>query len=84
MDRVFLLGILAALFTSGGFLPQVIKAQKLKHTKDLSLIMYVMFSFGLILWIFYGFFLKQTPIIVANAVTLFLCLYLIVLKIKYG
>jgi len=77
-------GAIAALLTTIAFFPQVIKAHRTRQTKDLSLIMYVMLSIGLILWTTYGILLGQVPIIAANAVTLVLCLYIVFLKIKYG
>lgn len=84
MDYLFLVGIFAAALTTSAFLPQVIKAHESKHTKDLSLVMYVLFSLGLILWIAYGIMLFSVPVIIANVVTLGLSLYLIYLKVKYG
>ena len=83
MDYLFIIGILAGTFTTISFLPQVIKAYQSKHTKDLSMIMFVVFSIGLVLWIVYGIILKALPVILANSVTLLLCLYLIYLKLKY-
>ncbi len=81
---MFYVGMLAAVFTTVAFLPQVIKAFKTKHTKDLSLIMYVLFSLGLLLWIVYGFYLGSIPIIAANLITLVFSLFLVGLKIIYG
>jgi MtN3 and saliva related transmembrane protein len=83
MDCIFIVGILAGTFTTIAFLPQVIQAYQSKHTKDLSLLMFVVFSTGLVLWIVYGIILKALPVILANSVTLLLCLYLIYLKLKY-
>jgi MtN3 and saliva related transmembrane protein len=84
MDRIFMFGAIAALLTTIAFFPQVIKAHRTRQTKDLSLIMYVMLSIGLILWTTYGILLGQVPIIAANGVTLVLCIYIVFLKIKYG
>ena len=84
MNISFVIGSLAATLTTVAFLPQVIKAHQSKHTKDLSLIMYVLTSAGLLLWLIYGLFLMSLPIILANSVTLILCLYLLFLKNKYG
>ncbi len=84
MNHIFFIGASAALLTTAGFFPQVIKAHKTRHTKDLSLIMYILLCAGLILWVAYGLLLRQAPIIAANAVTLVLCLYIVFLKIKYG
>jgi len=84
MDYLFWIGILAGTLTTVAFLPQVIKAYKSKETKDLSLVMFIIFSSGLILWIVYGLMAKALPVILANSVTLLLCFYLIYLKVKYG
>lgn len=81
---MFYVGIMAAFLTTAAFLPQVIKTHKSKHTKDLSLMMYIMFSCGLIFWTIYGISFNSLPIILANTITLSLSLYLIFLKIKYG
>ena len=83
MDVLFGLGMVAAFLTTMSFLPQVIKATQSKHTKDISLMMYILFSAGLALWIVYGICLKSPPVILANTITLGLGLYMIVLKIKY-
>lgn len=84
MDSLLIIGMLAAAFTTIAFLPQVIKAHSSRHTKDLSLVMFVLFSIGLVLWIVYGAALRSAPVLAANSVTLLLALYLIYLKIKYG
>jgi MtN3 and saliva related transmembrane protein len=70
--------------TTISFLPQVIKAHKTRETKDLSLVMYLLFSIGLVLWTAYGIMLRESPIIAANSVTLIMCLYIVYLKVKYG
>lgn len=84
MDIKLIIGILAAILTTSAFLPQVIKAHNSKHTKDLSLGMYVVMSIGLMLWIAYGVILQSLPIIIANSLTIMLCAYLIILKLKHG
>jgi MtN3 and saliva related transmembrane protein len=84
VDPIFTIGIAAAILTTSAFLPQVIKAHSSKHTKDLSLVMFVLFSAGLILWIIYGVALHAIPVVAANSVTLLLTLYIIYLKVKYG
>jgi MtN3 and saliva related transmembrane protein len=84
MDFLFFIGIAAGALTTVAFLPQVIQAARTKHTKDLSLLMYILFSLGLVLWIVYGFALHSVPVIIANIVTLSLSFYLIFLKVKYG
>jgi MtN3 and saliva related transmembrane protein len=84
MDMVMILGIFAGIFTTTAFLPQVIKAHTTKHTKDLSLGMYALFTTGIVLWLIYGILIMQVPIILANIVSLGLSLYLLLLKMRYG
>ena len=84
MDAIFAVGIVAAFCTTVSYVPQVIKAHKTRHTKDLSLMMLVMLTIGIGLWAVYGVMLNSAPIIVANSTTLVLSCYLLYLKIKYG
>lgn len=84
METGFYLGIVAAILTTTAFLPQVIKAHKTKHTVDLSLFMYLLFSSGVFLWTIYGFMIHSTPVIIANIVTLLLSLYILYLKVRHG
>ena len=84
MNIVLIIGSLAAFLTTVAFLPQVVKTHQTRHTKDLSLGMYLIMACGLVLWAVYGFFLSSLPIILANSVTLVLCVYLLYLKIRHG
>lgn len=84
MDSVFAVGIVAAFCTTFSYVPQVVKAYKSRHTKDLSLVMLLMLAAGILLWIVYGVMLNQLPIIIANSVTLVLVCYVLYLKRKYG
>ncbi|MDD4179011.1 MAG: SemiSWEET transporter [Candidatus Margulisbacteria bacterium] len=84
MDPIFIVGITAATLTTAAFLPQVAKAHQSRHTKDLSLSMFIVLAIGVSLWIVYGVALGSIPVIAANSVTLCLMLYLVYLKIKYG
>ncbi len=64
------IGYIAAVLTSTSFLPQAIKTIKTKDTESISLWMYLMFVLGVVLWLVYGLFLKDMPLIMANTVTL--------------
>ncbi len=83
MDYVTILGLAAGTLTTVAFLPQVTKAWRTKSTKDISLVMFIMFCIGIFLWLIYGIFLKSLPIILANAITLILALTILILKIKF-
>ena len=77
------IGFLAAFCTTFAFFPQAVKVWKTKSTKDISLYMFVIFTAGVFSWLIYGITISDIPIILANAVTLILSLFILVYKIKY-
>ncbi|WP_299434048.1 SemiSWEET transporter [uncultured Maribacter sp.] len=83
MKSIEILGLIAAMFTTSSFIPQVYKAWREKATKDISLTMYIAFLIGIILWLIYGYFINSISMVIANTVTLVLVLIVIVLKFKY-
>lgn len=82
-NLINIVGLLAATLTTISFLPQVIKIVKTKHTKDISLLMYIIFTSGVLLWLFYGILLKEPPIIIGNGITLILVMIVLIFKIRY-
>lgn len=83
MDWITVIGFGAAILTTIAFLPQVIKTWKEKETKDISLVMYVIFVLGVALWLTYGILLKNPPMIFANIITIILASTVLILKLKY-
>jgi len=79
----FILGLIAASITTLAYVPQVIKTWKSKSSKDLSLKMLIAFCTGVSLWLIYGILEKDTPIIVANSITLLLSFVLLFFKFKF-
>jgi len=75
-------GYFAAFLTTVAFVPQAYKSIKTKATADISLAMYCMFCAGIFFWLVYGLQKNDLPIIIANAITLFLSS--IILWIKIG
>ena len=84
MSALTFLGLVAAFCAALAFVPQVIKTWKTKSTADLSLGMFSLLVTGVLLWLTYGIIRADTPLIVANAASLFLCTIILVFKIKYG
>jgi MtN3 and saliva related transmembrane protein len=78
------IGLIAGVCTTGSILPQVIKALKTRHTRDISLLMYIFLTLGILLWLIYGFMLHEMPIILANGTSLILTTSVLVLKVKHG
>ena len=84
MDTIVIVGYIAGALTTIAFVPQVVRAWKLKETRDLSLAMLVLFSIGIFLWTCYGFWTESLPIIAANVTTFALVIVLLGLKIRYN
>jgi MtN3 and saliva related transmembrane protein len=78
-----LLGYVAATLTTSSFVPQAYKTFRSKDVSGISLTMYSMFTFGMMLWLVYGFLINAWPIIVANAVTLSLALTILSMRLRY-
>lgn len=83
METWIVLGLLAGMFTTVGFVPQIIKGYKTKRMEDVSLVMPVLLSMGMALWLCYGLVLNDLPIIFWNAVALVLNLIIILIKVKF-
>lgn len=66
------IGLVAAVFTTISFLPQVIKTWRTKSAGDLSLAMYAVLCTGVLLWGIYGVAIGDLPIVLGNAITLML------------
>lgn len=84
MDWVTTMGYIAGVCTTSAFLPQAIKIVKTKHTKDISLIMYSVLTTGIVLWCVYAWINRDWPLALANGVTLFLVVWILILKIRFG
>lgn len=78
------IGSIAAILTTCSFVPQVWRVWQTRHTKDISLLMYILFTVGVSLWLTYGILLDSWPIILANAVTLVLAGTVLGMKLRFG
>jgi MtN3 and saliva related transmembrane protein len=73
----------AGTLTTLAFLPQVLKIYRTKSARDVSYLMFLIFSTGVLLWLIYGILIGSAPIIAANVVTLGLAIIVIALKVRY-
>jgi len=78
------IGIFAALLTSMGFVPQIIKAIRIKEMRDVSLIMLLILFIGTLLWIIYGLSIGDRIVVTANAITCATTVILLSLKMLYN
>ncbi len=75
-------GYAAAVCTTIAYIPQAVKVYRSRHTKDISIGMFLIITFGILFWIFYGFMINSIPIIIANVITIVLSGYILIMKIK--
>jgi len=83
MDLIQLTGYAAGFIIALALTPQVFKAWKTKSTSDISLLWNAILIFGLLLYLIYGFGIKQTPIIVMDMLETLLAISLIIAKLVY-
>ncbi len=74
------LGFAAASCTTFSFVPQVMLVWRERAATGVSTGMYLIFSLGVLLWLFYGVATDALPVIIANAVTLTLALSVLAMK----
>jgi len=68
MDYIQILGLFAAVATTGANFPQAYKVIKTKSTKSLSAVSFSMLFIGSILWVIYGIYRDDIPVILANSI----------------
>jgi MtN3 and saliva related transmembrane protein len=84
MNTTDWMGTLAATLTTTAFVPQVWQVWRTRHTKDISLGMYAIFTCGVAMWLSYGILLASWPIIIANSITVCLAGAVLLMKIHFG
>ncbi len=77
-------GYAAAACTTGAYIPQVIRLWRTRSTGDISLKMFLVLVTGLALWLTYGFWNGEMPLILANGVTLMLASTILYFKVRHG
>lgn len=78
-----IIGYAAATLTMFGFVPQLVKMVRTKSVDDVSLFMMVQLGLGVFLWMVYGLHLQNSPLIVANFVSLATLTLGLVVYFKY-
>lgn len=78
------IGSTAATLTTIAFIPQAWKVWRTRHTADISMGMYVLFTIGVALWLAYGILIGSWPVILANSFTLALAGAVLAMKYRFG
>lgn len=76
------IGTIAAICTTGAFIPQIVKIKR-QGGEDLSFSMLFIYLAGVLLWLVYGLLLHAAAVIWANAVSSFLVSVAVVLKLTH-
>ena len=84
MESIDLLGLLAGVITSIGFIPQLIRGYRTKKLDDVSYYMPLVLAIGMMLWLIYGILLERIPIIVANTFGMGCSILLLIMKRIYS
>jgi MtN3 and saliva related transmembrane protein len=77
-------GYLAAFCTTSAYVPQVLRVWRTRSTKDISLKMFLVLVTGLALWLTYGIWRGEVPLMLANGITLMLAGTILVFKLRHG
>ena len=62
-------GILAAVLTTGAYIPQAYKTIKTRSTRDLSMVTFSLLFIGVVMWLVSGILINDFPLILANVIT---------------
>jgi MtN3 and saliva related transmembrane protein len=79
-----IIGLVAAVITTAGFMPQIMKGYRTKSLQDLSYWLNVLLGSGMLLWLVYGYAIGSFAVVVANIVGVTLNVTLIVMKYHYS
>lgn len=79
-----ILGYTAATLTTAAFIPQAWRTFRTRDVSGISLRMYGIFTVGVAVWLAYGIVLGETPMMVANSLSLVLACAVLAMKLRYG
>ena len=79
-----LIGLIAGMLTSFGFVPQIVKGLKTKKMEDVSYYMPIILAIGMSLWLVYGVLRRDIAIIAANIFGTACNIAIVIMKRIYG
>ncbi|MBP1677474.1 MAG: glutathione synthetase [Bacteroidetes bacterium] len=79
---ITIVGFLAGFCTAIAQFPQAYKVIKTGDTHSISIGMYSIMTFGIVLWMIYGILIPDLPMIISNAVCLVPSLYTLYVTIR--
>ncbi|WP_080918308.1 SemiSWEET family sugar transporter [Manganibacter manganicus] len=79
-----IIGAVAALITTLGWVPQVAKMARERKAGDISLIATGSIATGVLLWVVYGLLIGSWPLILANGITFLFVVAIVGMKLRFG
>jgi MtN3 and saliva related transmembrane protein len=83
MDLITALGIVAGSLTTFAYLPQVLKTWRSRSADGMSWSMLIILCAGISLWLVYGVYAHDLPLIFANLFTLVFSSAILAVKVRY-
>jgi MtN3 and saliva related transmembrane protein len=83
IDTITLVGLSATACILISQIPEILRALKLKETRDLSWGMIILLIVGTVLWFAYGLLKSDNIIILANSIMLVILVILLSVKVRY-
>jgi MtN3 and saliva related transmembrane protein len=74
------IGYAAAFCGTVSLIPQIVKLRKERSAKAISATMYLIYTFGVVLWLIYGIMINSIPLIIAEIITLVLSITILIMK----
>lgn len=78
------LGYAAGLLTTFAFLPQALRMIRTRQARDISMTWAASMTAGVFLWLCYGILKFSLPLISSNAITLFLLVVILYVKVRHN
>lgn len=78
-----IIGLIAGVMTTASLIPQLIKTLKTKEAEDVSPYMFWMLVTGTGLWTYYGVLRDDLPLIIFNAFSVTLNIFMLILRKLY-
>ncbi len=78
------MGTIAAVLTTGSWIPQAWRTIRTRDTTGLSLPTYLALLIGNMLWLAYGVAILSWPLIIANVIGVPLLAVIVTLKLRHG
>lgn len=83
INIISITGMIAGVLTAASLLPQLIKMLKENKYEAVSPWALLILLMGLALWIIYGFFKNDIPILVTNSISFLINLVMVILRFNY-